>query len=156
MGTIASQMTSLKIVFSTVYLDTDQRKHQSSASLVFVRGMASNAENVSIWWRHHAVLTHNQLDPTWSHRGEIWIRIQTLLFNKMHLKMPLAIGGSFCSDLDVPMATMSVFTLVQWLYIDSISVIPIDPNKLSSRSVKTKVDFRYIAARHDTSWHTGW
>ena len=26
---------------------TDQRKHQSSASL------ASNAENVSIWWRHH-------------------------------------------------------------------------------------------------------
>ena len=30
---IASQITSLTIVFSTVYLDTDQRKHQSSASL---------------------------------------------------------------------------------------------------------------------------
>ena len=39
MGTIASQFTSLAIVFSTVYLDTDQRKHQSSASLAFVRGI---------------------------------------------------------------------------------------------------------------------
>ena len=39
MGAIASQITSLTIVFSTVYLDTDQRKHQSSASLAFVRGI---------------------------------------------------------------------------------------------------------------------
>ena len=61
MGTIAYQITSLTIVYSTVYSDADQRKHQSSASLVFVQGipgefpaqMASNAENVSIWWRHH-------------------------------------------------------------------------------------------------------
>ena len=37
MGTIASQITSLTIVHSTVYLDSDQRKHQSSASLAFVR-----------------------------------------------------------------------------------------------------------------------
>ena len=36
-GAIASQITSLTIVFSTIYLDTDQRKHQSSASLAFVR-----------------------------------------------------------------------------------------------------------------------
>ena len=37
MGTIASQITSLTIVYSTVYSDADQRKHQSSASLAFVR-----------------------------------------------------------------------------------------------------------------------
>ena len=37
-GTIASQITSLMIVYSTVYSDADQRKHQSSASLAFVRG----------------------------------------------------------------------------------------------------------------------
>ena len=36
MGAIASQVTSITTVFSTVYLDTDQRKHQSSASLAFV------------------------------------------------------------------------------------------------------------------------
>ena len=37
MGTIVSQITSLMIVYSTVYSDTDQRKHQSPASLAFVR-----------------------------------------------------------------------------------------------------------------------
>ena len=36
MGTIASQITSLTIVYSTVYSDADQRKYQSSASLAFV------------------------------------------------------------------------------------------------------------------------
>ena len=36
MGAIASQITSLTIVYSTVYSDTDQSKHQSSASLAFV------------------------------------------------------------------------------------------------------------------------
>ena len=38
MSRMASQITSLKIDYSTVYSDTDQRKHQGSASLAFVRG----------------------------------------------------------------------------------------------------------------------
>ena len=56
MGAIASQITSLTIVYSIVYSDADQRKHQGSASLEtgdFPAQMDSNAENVSIWWRHH-------------------------------------------------------------------------------------------------------
>ena len=54
MGATASQITSPTIVYSTVYSDVNQGKHQSPASLGFVRGiqfpaqMASNAENVSI------------------------------------------------------------------------------------------------------------
>ena len=36
---IASQITSLTIVYSTVHSGTNHRKHQSSASLVFVRGI---------------------------------------------------------------------------------------------------------------------
>ena len=36
MVTIASQITGLTIVYSTVYSDADQRKHQSPASLAFV------------------------------------------------------------------------------------------------------------------------
>ena len=39
MGVMASQITSLTIVYSTVYSVADQRKHQSSASLDFVRGI---------------------------------------------------------------------------------------------------------------------
>ena len=37
MGAMASQITRLTIVYSTVYSDADQRKHQSSASLAYVR-----------------------------------------------------------------------------------------------------------------------
>ena len=39
MTTMASQITSLTVVYSTVYSDADQRKHQSSTSLAFVRGI---------------------------------------------------------------------------------------------------------------------
>ena len=39
MSPMASQITSLTIVYSTVYSGADQRKHQSSASLAFVRGI---------------------------------------------------------------------------------------------------------------------
>ena len=38
MSAIASEITSLMIVYSTVYSVADQRKHQSSTSLAFVRG----------------------------------------------------------------------------------------------------------------------
>ena len=39
MGTMASQITSLTIVYSTIYSGADQRQYQSSVSLAFVRGI---------------------------------------------------------------------------------------------------------------------
>ena len=79
---MASQITSLMIVYSTVYLGAYQSKHESSASLAFVNSpwtgefpaqMASNAENVSISWRHHEYTTmpmqQSVLDIT---SGIIW------------------------------------------------------------------------------------
>ena len=39
MGAIASQITSLAVVYWTVYPGADQRKHQNSTSLAFVRGI---------------------------------------------------------------------------------------------------------------------
>ena len=39
MGAMASQITSLTIVYSTVYSDADQGKHHNSASLAFVWGI---------------------------------------------------------------------------------------------------------------------
>ena len=39
MNTMASQITSLTIVYSIFYFSADQRKHQSSALLAFVRGI---------------------------------------------------------------------------------------------------------------------
>ena len=39
MGAMGSQITSFTIVYTTVYSGADQRKHQSSASLPYVRGI---------------------------------------------------------------------------------------------------------------------
>ena len=71
MGAIASQITSLTIVYSTVYSDADQRKHQklrvtglctgnSPGIGEFPAQMASHTENVSIWWRRHVNIIFNE------------------------------------------------------------------------------------------------
>ena len=64
MGEVASQITSLTTVCSTVYSDADKIIHQklrvtglcagnSPGTGEFPAQMASNAENVTISWRHH-------------------------------------------------------------------------------------------------------
>ena len=61
MSAMASQITAVSFVCSTVCWGANEKKHQSSASLAFVRGESighplgrtSDEENVSIWWRHH-------------------------------------------------------------------------------------------------------
>ena len=50
MGAIASQITSLTIVYLIAYSDADQRKHQSSASLAFVWGIHRRPVNSSHKW----------------------------------------------------------------------------------------------------------
>ena len=50
MGAIVSQITSLAIVYSTVYSGTDQSKHQSSASLAFMRGIHRGLVNSPHKW----------------------------------------------------------------------------------------------------------
>ena len=50
MGSIASEITSLTIVYSTVYSDADQRKLHSSASLAFVRGIHRGPVNSPHKW----------------------------------------------------------------------------------------------------------
>ena len=57
MSAMASQITGVSIVCSTVGSGTNQR---------ILRTKASNAENVSIWWRHHE--SHNQRNKTVSIR----------------------------------------------------------------------------------------
>ena len=50
MGAIASQIISLTIIYSIVYSDVDQRKHQSSASLAFVQGIHRGPVNSPHKW----------------------------------------------------------------------------------------------------------
>ena len=50
MGAIASLITNLTTVYSTVYSDADQRKHQSHASLAFVWGIHRGPMNSPHKW----------------------------------------------------------------------------------------------------------
>ena len=64
MSMMASQITSLMTVYSTIYSGADQRKHQSYMPLAFVWGIhrwlvnslhkrTATLASVSIWWWHH-------------------------------------------------------------------------------------------------------
>ena len=50
MSPIVSQITSLMIVYSTVYSGVDQRKHESSMSLAYVRGIHRGLVNSPHKW----------------------------------------------------------------------------------------------------------
>ena len=60
---MASQITSLTIVYSTVCPGADKKKLRvtglcegnSPVTGEFPAQKTSNAENVSIWWRHHGI-----------------------------------------------------------------------------------------------------
>ena len=63
MSAMASQITSLTIVYSTVYAGRSKKTSKLRATGYFAGNSpaigefptqrANNAENVSIWWRHH-------------------------------------------------------------------------------------------------------
>ena len=106
MTTMASQITSLTVVYSTVYSDADQRIHQSSTSLAFVWGihrdrwiprtkgqlrgkcfhlmtsscMPSPPCSCSLWHRCHPTFGWGRPDPAHT-EGGWWHLIATLCNN---------------------------------------------------------------------------
>ena len=70
MGAMATQIISLTIVYSTVYSWADQENIKpprywplgGEMTGEIPAQMASNAENVSIWWRHHYLWNCNQVE----------------------------------------------------------------------------------------------
>ena len=108
MGAMTSQITSLTIVYSTVYSGADQRKHESFASLAFVGGihrwrwipaqMSSNAENVSIWWRHHDLKSFRVEHKGWFNR----------IFNVVTAENMAAHGAKASTTIIVAMSTRNI------------------------------------------------
>ena len=107
MGTIASQITSLTIVYSTVYSDRSKQTSKlhvtglcvgnSPGTGEFPAQMASNAQNVSIWWRHH-VFSKNKMGPravfvwikvVWWHQGITWskVDVSSVRSSNSHLRV---------------------------------------------------------------------
>ena len=79
MSAMASQITSLTIVYSAVYSSADQRKHQSSASLAFVRGIHRWPVNSPHKWPvTRKMLPFDDVIMEWKHRN--WESFSWILF----------------------------------------------------------------------------
>ena len=57
MGTMASQITNLTIVYSAVYSGADEENIRVTGLCAGNSPVTSNAENISIEWRHHELIT---------------------------------------------------------------------------------------------------
>ena len=95
MTTMASQITSLTVVYSTVYSDADQRKHQSSASLAFVWGIHRDRWiprtkgqlrgkcfhfMTSSWWAYFLVCSVNYMKITVKKKRSRYIVIRIMSY----------------------------------------------------------------------------
>ena len=124
MSAMASQITSLTTVYSTVYSRRRSKKTQkfrvtglcegnSPVNGEFPAQRASDVENVSIWWRHHERVPRlaarhslNQTDllfvrPLVTDFNDVWISIHIFLLRECILKCRLCnIGHIFISKYD--------------------------------------------------------
>ena len=102
MGAIASQITSFTIVYSTVLFRRRSKKRlklcvtglcmgNSQGTGEFPAQMASNAENVSIWWRHHGRKHFHIMTPSCHIYTEFSLLFIKIIFRIFHLLMMLLI-----------------------------------------------------------------
>ena len=77
MTTVASQITGLTFVYSTVYSDTDQRKHQSSASLAFVWEIHRDRWIPRTKGQLRGKCFH-LMTSSWAFRGSIYTKCQNM------------------------------------------------------------------------------
>ena len=131
MGTMASQITILTIVYSTVYWDAAKNSSvtglcvgKSPGTGEFPAQMACNAENISIWWRHHAKI----IKPSRPHHGVTrtqWVNFEVFMgINYIGLVIRAVIEiatNGFMVEKIMPY-TLSC-SQVRWLFIRGTQLI---------------------------------
>ena len=74
MSAVVPQITSLTIVYSTAYSAADQRKHQSSQSLAFVRGIHRWHKGPIIWKCSHLMTSSTKTMITALYLQATWLK----------------------------------------------------------------------------------
>ena len=104
-GAIASPINILTMVYSTVYSDADKKTIKLRVTGLCAGNspgasecMASNAENVSIWWRHH--------------ENETFFPKQ--LFENVVCKMPAILLGPKCIKSCLALAQTITAAIMSW------------------------------------------
>ena len=142
MDTIASQITSLAIVYSIVYSSAVQRKHQSSASLAFVWGIHRSPVNSP----HKGPVTRKMHLMTSSCKTKIQM---CLIWAHLHIKMPF----DQCRDSYYKDKTVSrLYYLYNgnshtWKYGSSYWDGALGPGSISDKTSYPKISWSLEAAR---------
>ena len=129
MGPTASQITSLTTVNSTVYSDADKKKHQSSASLTFVRGIHRGPVNSPHKWPvtrkmfpFDDVIIH--LLPHWhGHNG--WCGVVAFWSTPLELYIQLSYCsyGEANSNIEVIQYGFTIGVFKPMLHHDDLSIV---------------------------------
>ena len=136
MGAMASEITSLTSVYSTGLFRRRPKKTfklrvtglwegNSPGTGEFPSQMASNAENVSIWWRHHHMTIFSDVPLFWhiTHsetiRSSGWLFWSSLGTLKLALNVSSEDQGSHRDGLSVSLYRHSCLlaVLLSWLFI---------------------------------------
>ena len=144
MAAMASQITSLTIVYSTVYSGADQSKHQSSASLAFVWGIHRGPVNSPHKWPvtrkmfpfdDVIMIRANDID-LWSAGCGVWARI-----NKQHtMYLSKNVG-------DLPHIWSILITWIKWTPLSTPS---------EQRLINIHTTFTNIFSHTSIHKHTFW
>ena len=93
MSAMASQITSLMIVYSTVYSGADKKTHQSSVSLAFVQGIHRWPHITSTFISPIEYKSRNRHQNLWvgqyvsSWWPQVWLRTWIVLFYVINIQM---------------------------------------------------------------------
>ena len=119
MSTIASQITSLTVVYSIFYSGADQRNIKAprhwpfcgefTGTGEFPAQRASNAKNVSIWWRHHDVTHTMSFRPVGG--PESWEWYECALWDLLHKSRNVTVPHPTMNHFVTEFAHMCTFLL---------------------------------------------
>ena len=104
MGSIASQITSLTIVYSAVCSGANQRKHQSSASVAFVRGIHWGPVNSPHKWPvtrkifpfDDVIMRSNYSSKLWTHALDRVIQLPAVFSWRRHGMKMFSVSMFLC------------------------------------------------------------
>ena len=152
MDAIASQITSLTIVYSAVYSDADQRKHQSSTSLAFVwrihRGPVNSPHKWSVTRKmfpfDNVFMIWNIL-PHWFAfvvpfitflKGRIWSTFTVAQYKDLMFCSLLLLYAESCFGLQVP----GIVDSLAWTILGNLTLCAtINPGNMIDPLVSEKV-----------------
>ena len=154
MGAIASQITSLTLVYPIVYSGADQRKYQSSASLAFVWGIHRRPVNSPHKWpvtRKNFHLMTSSCNPEYLQCGKIaWHHMMSLSLNEhntstcrisyWYLYLDMVTTNAPCNHLSCPHRPL-------WPASSIISCQPWSMSTTDRRSSRRKVWSPWMAAQ---------